>query len=303
MFASRKRLRDEDEDDMLELEHASKVMVSTTLLVSNNFHTRSCSRAMQKQEKQCSLPFRTSPNTKHVRAISRAPRTKPAPLLTQTVTPADSSEEENSPRPFSSSLVPRPQPSSQLATGTSLQVVEHTFDSDMDMSDSQPIASPLAWPQQLPLQTPNASPCTVTPPQPAFREPFEDSTQSGRLPTPIYGHFRQSIDAKMDIGEDSESTISRSQQEINYGMYAQRRRLPTPIDEDEAMDIPHSPPMFRRFALGNDSFYQNQSPIKMSPGFAASPKGSRLSFSMGVRADCELCRDRVPGHSNHIFRS
>lgn len=181
----------------------------------------------------------------------------------------------------------------------------------MDMMDSQSTTSPRLWTQQPPLQTPNASPCTVTPPRPTFREPFSgspNSTFGARLPTPIYGHFQQSIDSKMDMGEDSEDMVARSQHEIDYEKYARRRRLPTPIDEDEPMDNPLSPVMmsggmFSRFGIGNEGHYDNPSPTKTSHGYSGSPRGPRLSFSMGIRSDCELCRNKVPGHSNHIFRS
>lgn len=257
---------------------------------------------MQKQEKQCSLPFRTSPTTKHVRVFSRTPRTRPAPLFTQTITPAESSEEENSP-PFASSHEP-PSHLSQLTMGSTMQV-QHTYDLDMDLIDSLPMASPSLWAQQPPLQTPNASPCTVTPPQPVFRDPLSSpkSASVGRLPTPIYGHFQQSIDAKMDLGEDR--VIPQSENEIGYEMYARRKRLPTPIDEDEPMDTSSKPVgvMFRHFAIGNEGHYENHYAVKTSNGFIASPRGAKLSFSMGIRADCDLCRNRVSGHSNHIFRS
>ncbi|KAK4695684.1 hypothetical protein P7C71_g2117, partial [Lecanoromycetidae sp. Uapishka_2] len=288
MFASRKRARDEIEEDSIQSQHASKVV---------------------KQEKQRTLPFRCSPNTKHIRPFSRSPRTRPTPLFTQTVTPADSEEEENSP-PFASSHETQPEHSSQLATNI-IADSGNSYDSDMDMMDSQPMASPRPWAYQVSMQTPHTSPCTIAPPQPVFRESCSGTSNSafgGRLPTPIYGYFQQSIDLKMDTSENEETLLPRSQNEIEYGMYARRRRLPTPIDEDEPMDAPTSPPMlseamFRRFAIGNDSHCNRQSPTQTTSGFAASPRGARLSFSMGVRADCESCRNKVPGHSNHIFRS
>ena len=30
--------------------------------------------------------------------------------------------------------------------------------------------------------------------------------------------------------------------------------------------------------------------------------GSKVVFSMGFRADCEKCRERVPGHYSHVLR-
>ena len=173
--------------------------------------------------------------------------------------------------------------------------------------DCQTPASPCQWGMQTVMSSPKASPRTVTPPSPAYREPFKSSSNSifgGRLPTPIYGHFQQSIDAKMEMGEDPESIIPRSQQEIDYENYVRRRRLPTPISEDEAMDenTATAGGMMGRLAMDTDDCYGLQTSLKTLNGSCAIPRG-RLSFSMGIRADCELCRNRVPGHSNHIFRT
>lgn len=246
------------------------------------------------------MPFRTSPTTKHSRGFSQSVRSKPLPLFTQTVTPADSSEEETSP-PISSSNQARHQPPAQLAVSTPPHIFEQNFDMDMDMIDSQPLSSPRYLGQPTAMPSPKASPCTVTSPPPAFRNPFKDSQTSasgGRLPTPIYGHFQQTIDAQMEIGEDPGNVIPRSQQEIEYEKHARRRRLPTPIDEDEVMD---SSITMGRLQMDTEHYYGH--PITKTTGFSAQPRATRLSFSMGIRADCELCRMKVPGHSNHIFKA
>ncbi|KAL2049339.1 hypothetical protein ABVK25_010349 [Lepraria finkii] len=278
MFASKKRARD-DGDDLLELEHESKL------------------------QRSCNLPFRTSPTIKHVRTISQSPRKKPAPLFAQTITPAESSEEESSP-PFERQ--PRPEPSSQFGMTTTLQI-QQNFIMDMDMMDCQPLASPRQWGMRALMPSPKASPRTVTPPSPAFKDPFKNPQNSvfgGRLPTPIYGHFQQSIDTKMEMDEDPESIIPRSQREIDYENYVRSRRLPTPISEDEAMDEATTTTggMMGRLAMDTDDFNSQKPSLKAPHGSFASPRG-RLSFSMGIRADCELCRNRVPGHSNHILRT
>jgi hypothetical protein len=37
---------------------------------------------------------------------------------------------------------------------------------------------------------------------------------------------------------------------------------------------------------------------------AVSGEGSRkVAFSMGFRADCDKCRERVPGHYNHVLKA
>ena len=242
-----------------------------------------------------------SPATKYNRGFSQSGRTKPAPLFTQTITPADSSEEESSP-PFFASQSRLRSPAS-LSTGSTLNSVEQRLelDMDMDMMESQPLASPRYLGQTSLAPSPKASPCTVNTPLPAFRDPFKDqqtSASGGRLPTPIYGHFQQSIDAKMDTGEDQGSIIPRTQQEIEYDQYVRRRRLPTPIDEDEVMG---SSIISDRLVLDTEHHHR-LSTVKARDGSGPPARNTRLSFSMGVRADCELCRMRVPGHSNHIFK-
>ena len=220
------------------------------------------------------------------------------------MTPPDSSEEEDSP-PFSKE--PRLQQSSQTSLNPTTQQPEQPFDLDTDMMDVQTVVPSRQWGQQVSISSPQASPRTVTAPLPGFKVPIrspQNAVFGGRLPTPIYGHFQQSIDAKMEMGEDPENIIPRSQQEVEYENYVRRRRQPTPITEDEAMA---EFPTTTGSMTGHDSinaYLHNgqQTPIKTPHGFVTFPRG-RLSFSMGFRADCEMCRSRVPGHTNHIFRT
>ena len=178
---------------------------------------------------------------------------------------------------------------------------------DMDMTEPQPPGSPRYLGQNSAMPSPKPSPCSIAVPPPTFRDPFKDysgQALGGRLPTPIYGHFQQSIDAKMDMGEDPEALIPRTQQEIEYEKYARRRRLPTPIDEDEVMDssVPFGRLMMEpQHCHGNVS--TKASVALASSNFTPPARATRLSFSMGIRADCDLCRMKVPGHSNHIFRA
>ena len=255
---------------------------------------------------QCKLPFRTSPNARHIRSFSQSQRSRPAPLFTQTITPAESSEEEDSP-PFASSPRSRTLQLSQLSTSPKSHTFEQVVDVDIAMTDSHPPVSPRYLGQASAIPSPKPSPCTTTATQPPFRDPFKDyqhQPSGGRLPTPIYGHFQQSIDARMDTGEDPENIIPRTQQEIEYEKYVRRRRLPTPIDEDEVMNswaTTENPTM----GLGNLHGQFSSKYTWPTPSSTVTPpaRATRLSFSMGIRADCDLCRMKVPGHSNHIFRS
>ncbi|MCJ1449860.1 hypothetical protein MMC28_000188 [Mycoblastus sanguinarius] len=285
MFASSKRAREEEEDDLQELAYEHK-------------RTRS-------------LPFRTSSAFKHTRGFSQSSRNRPSPIFTQTITPADSSEEEASP-PFASSYEPLLQPSSQLSMNSTLHIPE-CLDLDMDMTESQPPPSPCSWVPRAPIPSPNASPCSLLPIQGSSKampsKTSQDSSPFGRLPTPIYGHFQQSVDAKMDVDGGSEIAVARSQKEIDYENYVRRRRLPSPISEDEDMEFSTATAggMMGRLAMSPANPYEHEKSAESTrspaPKRPAPPQWGRMSFSMGVRANCEMCRMRVPGHSVHILRS
>ena len=193
------------------------------------------------------------------------------------------------------------------------------------MTDSLPLVSPRQWAQIPQTPSPKASPCTMEF-QPSELKQTHINVTGGRLPTPIYGHFQRSIDAKLDMGGHPDGHASRLQQEIDYEDCVRRRRLPTPIDEDEAMENPSAMSgdmMDLRLSghsrrggvdytyhpsqiLGsseNDFAYHSSSHTLFSSADYAVPVPRKLSFSMGPRANCELCIRRVPGHSNHIFRT
>ena len=192
------------------------------------------------------------------------------------------------------------------------------------MSDSLPLISPRQLTQFPRTPSPQASPCTMDFQQSEIKQ-TQSNVAGGRLPTPIYGHFQRSIDAKMDVSGNSDTHASRLQQEVDYENYVRRRRLPTPIDEDEAMESPsamtgdlmdlHLSGHNRRGGVDythhpqildsseNTFTYQSISETLSSSADYAIPPPRKLSFSMGPRANCELCIRRVPGHSNHIIRT
>ncbi len=183
----------------------------------------------------------------------------------------------------------------------------------MDMADSQPSTSPAPWNKAARAVTsPKQLPYALLP-LPVNRN-TQDSVNGGRIPTPIYGYFR-SIDTGMDMDDPDISydpTISLSKQELDQKSYLRRRRLPTPISEDEAMESSTmmTGDMLDRLDMATD-IYEPQPPLQRqeknhtmlmgqgSPGF----KGGKMTLSMGFKADCEKCRMRVPGHYNHVIRS
>jgi hypothetical protein len=41
---------------------------------------------------------------------------------------------------------------------------------------------------------------------------------------------------------------------------------------------------------------------RRSDAISGNSEGSKIVFSMGYRADCDKCREKVPGHYSHILR-
>ncbi|KAI4287820.1 MAG: hypothetical protein L6R35_002920 [Caloplaca aegaea] len=269
MFESRKRAREEDDLDW-----------------QPQLHDHKRPRA---------LPFRTSPTSKHTNTFSHSQRTLPQPLLTPAVTPTETSEDEAEPKnPFRS---PTRERSAQLTLHSTI-TIEEPRDFDVDMDDFQPSETPQPWPS---VESAQPSPCTITPRTLSYNP--QEINHGGRIPTPIYGHFSQaerSMD--WDIADDPSP---RTQQEIAHNLFLRRRRLPTPISEDEAMDAPDGMGgMLGRLEMSPRNTLQ--SPFKtnkMWGGASGVPPKGKMTISMGYRADCEKCRMKVPGHYNHLIRT
>lgn len=86
-------------------------------------------------------------------------------------------------------------------------------------------------------------------------------------------------------------------------------RLPSPISEDE--DVSAEMP----YTLSNPASphpHNERSPWNITPGMQTSTNkntsseetgSKKVAFFMGYRADCDKCRQKVPGHYNHIIRA
>lgn len=135
----------------------------------------------------------------------------------------------------------------------------------------------------------------------------------GRIPTPRWGHFR-SIDTSIDMIDAPPSTGNPSATHLEPGYnHRQRRRLPSPISEDESMLFPTnaiSPsgmtedmilPHDMRFDNSGSSTEHIQRAVAEEP--ASTQTRGKAKLSMGYRVDCEKCRARVPGHYNHVIRT
>lgn len=158
--------------------------------------------------------------------------------------------------------------------------------------------------------------------------PGPDTTNTGRLPTPIRPTFRRSGMNGMcyplsgsagGLHSNSGSTSSTQPPPVwnptRQDMEHERRhRMPSPISEDD--DIPDTPTALTQSQLSRLSFSNGSGADQMdteTPSSALAPpptsRGRKRSgaltgmgrFSMGYRDDCEKCRQRVPGHYSHFL--
>ena len=167
-------------------------------------------------------------------------------------------------------------------------------DIDMGLGSPQRIHTPREIDLDSMMLSPKASPFTILPPD-ISHGILPESVNSGRLPTPIYGHFQ----AATDIHAPVEMHPQQSMLESEYERHMRARRLPTPISEDEAMDSFDSPDE----DMADTPPSQIRQPARFPPPSSQQSKRNKPMFSMGFRADCEMCKNRVPGHYNHIFWS
>ncbi|MCJ1391384.1 hypothetical protein MMC18_004248 [Xylographa bjoerkii] len=302
MFTAGKRSRDEDEVELDQMRVDRK--------------------------KPRTLPFRTSPTTKHTSLFSQSRQLPRAHVLT----PAESSEDESDDA-SSSHRAPR-LPSHLLAAS-----LMHTDDSDLDMEDPQPLGSPL-WSPRLssPLMTSPMHRDSTSLPAKAVARVQQLSISSTRIPTPIYGHFQIS---PQDMSMNTPTSTTPSEptpklatlHETQHDLFMRRRRLPSPISEDENMESPtavtggmlrkldmranHEPAyppdidMMTPVTPSTTNFGYSEWRDKRRGAFDGRIMGNKhdqpattgkVVLSMGFKADCDKCRSRVPGHYSHLSR-
>ena len=232
----------------------------------------------------------------------------PESPITPAVTPIEMSEDEE--EKVACPLLPSPRLRSTQLTMDSSFYIDDATDSDMEMIDSQPSSSPTRWARSSATRASHRpSPFSLLS-LPSNRN-SQDHANGGRIPTPIYGYFR-SVEMSMDV--DAEVTpgavLPQSRQELDEESQLRRRRLPTPISEDEAMDSVATTTILGRLDMGTNvyerqSLSERQRKTSTWPAADSStrPKGGKTMLSMGYRTDCEKCRIKVPGHYNHVIRS
>ena len=188
-------------------------------------------------------------------------------------------------------------------------------DGDMEMADSQPrkFSSPQPWQRQR--SNDMLAPLNL----PVLRDTTNRQSNQ-RLPTPIWGHFND-IDVNMDMNGVSArrstalSPLIREEEEVPWW---RGHRLPSPADTFDELMTPMSQAdgMMGRLIVdtaGGHDLSQDDIPFPallnqgkpllegQSEGLRGEldvPRSRRLT--MGFRADCEKCIQRVPGHYSHI---
>jgi hypothetical protein len=247
-----------------------------------------------KKRQMASLPLRCSPNRTYNPFSTVAPiyPAQPAPSI---ITPADSDEETpagSEPKsffsPYSSSPTQTLTPSSPclnpVDSSQSTQMSDAcVYSDDYEMADTVHL-SPGSF---------HGDPATSI---------------SARIPTPIHSSFyirdiraeKASRHHDPDFADD-EAMVDR---------FRRGRRLPSPISEGEM-----SPSVIvegledmqmeveERETPTKKGHQRSKHSLRNWSGFggeSGNGTGLKRSFTMGYRADCEKCRNKVPGHFSHI---
>jgi hypothetical protein len=146
------------------------------------------------------------------------------------------------------------------------------------------------------------------------------STISGRVPTPIHSSFAPYVRA--DKSTRHFNPDFADDEAMGY-QFPRNKRLPSPISEGET-----SPSVIIEGLGEMQMEVDMENPTPTKKGHRRSPHasthslrswsgfgggaggilgngtdrtGMKRSFSMGYRADCEKCRNKVPNHFSHII--
>ncbi|EEP76780.1 predicted protein [Uncinocarpus reesii 1704] len=312
------------------------------------------------------LPLRKSPVLKHIKPLPRN-RSEPSFPTSSTLTPAESSDDD-----------PMQEGDRDMSQNQQMDIHSHAFnsmrvpyesDSDFEMVDSQPRSATMQplWSAGSGPSRPESS---LESPIPSFLLNQSLTVSGGRTATPIFSHFTSNMttDSMMrDPVSLAEQQLSRTSQRMpaDEAGWWRRRRLPSPISEDEAQAdamgftessercpdeivnfpgsynpsgirisitpaqanvLPAGPPQVPNLQTTQDTSAENWQNMDLPPGnsptthdssnasssrpvsqlnghLTGSERPKKLTIAMGYRADCDKCRQRVPGHYSHIIRS
>ncbi|KAH8592483.1 hypothetical protein B0O99DRAFT_653863 [Bisporella sp. PMI_857] len=144
-------------------------------------------------------------------------------------------------------------------------------------------------------------------------------TITGRVPTPIHSQFSKSVHTNRpfrlitDFRADRAQGIAEEPMNTDYrgDSFLANRSIPSPISEGEPspaaivhgigemqMDVDRETPTKKGHTRSKHS-------LRQWTGIGGDPDGNgvgmKRTFTMGYRADCEKCRNKVPGHFSHII--
>jgi len=242
------------------------------------------------------LPHRISPKlTRSASPFFGTNYTTQAPPPPPTITPVDSDCEEMSaiigPKVFSS---PYSSPPSNSILSTSTRLGAMNSSQTTQMSDVNVYAEDFEMEDSVHLS-----------PGPFQSDP--SLTITGRIPTPIHSQFSASIRSD----KPSRPRFSGIDEGVEDS-FGRNRRLPSPISEGESSPATttHS---FGEISMDVDleretptkkGHSRSKHSIRQWGGYGGdngpTTPGLRRNFTIGYRADCEKCRNRVPGHNAHI---
>ncbi|KAG0650005.1 hypothetical protein D0Z07_3737 [Hyphodiscus hymeniophilus] len=245
------------------------------------------------------LPDRTSP--KQHRQPSPFAMNSTIQPLPPTITPADSEAEDTPPTsaeprsvfsPYSSSPTHTITPSSPsldaMNTSQSTQMSDvGVYSDDMEMADSFHLS-----------------------PGPFHTDP--STSISGRIPTPIHSSFAPYIRAeKATLHHEADF----ADDEARVDRFRRGRRLPSPISEGDTspsiiveglsemqMEYEGTTQELEKTTPSRKGHTRSKHSLRSWTGVGElGASGTKRTFSMGYRTDCEKCRNNVPGHFNHII--
>ena len=135
---------------------------------------------------------------------------------------------------------------------------------------------------------------------------------SGRVPTPIHGSFAYSVRAeRATICQDADF----ADDEARIERFMRGWRLPSPISEGETspggiveglgdtqMEYEGATQEVEKYTPTKKGHRRSKYSLRSCASSGElGGAGTKKALRMGYRADCEKCRNKVPGHFNHII--
>jgi hypothetical protein len=300
MFAqdwmSKKRQRDEDDGPVGLGFGEHRVISSPSRLPDYGENANSL-----KKRRIATLPHRTSPSFSRHSAHAFPGYGYASQPTPPTITPVDSESEEMSKADeFSETTLADTSPEYTVTPcSPGMMAVSSTqssgiFDTSIDSDDCEMSDSILLSPGNFHDEASN--------------------TISGRIPTPIHSSFAPQVRAERAVRYNDPDFAD---DEAIVDKFRRGRDLPSPISEgemspstitDSLSDMQmESMEELERNTPTKKGHARSKHSLRNWDGFGGqvSSQGTapKKTFSIGYRADCEKCRNKVPGHFSHIITS